>query len=243
MMSTLETQESGTAYDAWHAERDVDVEANSPWHLLVRDVLVPARDLEGRTVLEIGCGRGGFSCWLAKRANIREQVAMDYSQGAVDKARDYAAAVGLPSIVWEHGDIQNIARQDQTFDTVVSCETIEHVPDPARAVRELARILRPGGRLFLTTPNYMGTLGLYRGYLRMRGRVFTEVGQPINQFTMLPRTLYWLSRAGLRIATVDAVGHYLPFPGRPPIRVPVLDRLRPVSRWVALHSMVVAEKT
>src|SRR5262249_27760351 len=82
-------------------------------------------------------------------------------------------------------------------DTVISCETIEHVPDPSRAVAELAQVLKPGGRLFLTTPNYFGPFGLYRAYLRLRRRRFTEVGQPINQLTLLPRTLRWIRRAGL----------------------------------------------
>jgi 2-polyprenyl-3-methyl-5-hydroxy-6-metoxy-1,4-benzoquinol methylase len=242
-MSVANNPSPAEAYDTWHSALDVDVGADSPWHRLVKGVLIPTRDLEGREVLEIGCGRGGFSCWLAARANIRQQIAMDYSQGAIDKARAYAAGVGLGSIVWEHGDIQNIARPDGVFDTVISCETIEHVPDPARAVRELARVLRPGGRLFLTTPNYMGTLGLYRAYLRLRGRVFTEVGQPINQLTLLPRTMMWLRQAGLHVETIDAVGHYLPFPGRSPIHLPAaLDRIGWVSRWAALHSMFVAER-
>ena len=85
------------------------------------------------------------------------------------------------------GDIQHIAHPDASFDTVISCETIEHVPDAALAVRELSRVLTPGGRLFLTTPNYLGATGLYGGYLR-------------------------------------------------------LERARMLTRWIALHSLVVAQK-
>jgi ubiquinone/menaquinone biosynthesis C-methylase UbiE len=231
-----------SAYDRWHAGLDVDVEANDPWHALVRRHLRPSHDIAGRRVLEIGCGRGGFSCWLARQAETQEQVGMDFSDTAVAKARTHASQIGLHAIRWETGDIQAIARPDATFDTVVSCETIEHVHDPRRAVRELARVLRRGGRLFLTTPNYLGPLGLYRGYLRLRGRRYTEAGQPINQFTILPRTVRWVKQAGLRVTALDATGHYLPFPGRAPIRLETLDRLGPVTRWFALHSLVVAEK-
>jgi SAM-dependent methyltransferase len=116
------------------------------------------------------------------------------------------------------------------------------VPNPPLAVRELARVLRPGGRLFLTTPNYIGTMGLYRGYLRLRGRPFSEIGQPINQFTMLPRTIRWMNRAGLAVLATDAIGHYLPFPRRPPIRLTWLDAPRPLMQWLALHSFVLARK-
>ncbi len=238
----METAEARRAYDEWHDERDVDVSADSLWHSLVRAHLDLSRDVDGRDVLEIGCGRGGFSCWMATHGHANRQVAIDYSETAVQKAREYAESRGLATIRWQVGDIQSIAYPDAAFDTVVSCETIEHVPTPRQAVQELFRVLKPGGRLFLTTPNYFGTLGLYRGYLRARGRKFTEVGQPINQFTMIPRTLLWLRSTGFRVRGMDGIGHYVPFPGRPPIRLVALDGARAFTRWLALHSFFLAEK-
>jgi SAM-dependent methyltransferase len=170
-------------------------------------------------------------------------VAVDWSPVALDKAREHAAATGVTGISWEVGDIQAIAHGDAEFDTVISCETIEHVPNPRAAIAELARVLRSGGRLFLTAPNYAGPMGMYRAYLRLRGRRFTEVGQPINQFTGLPRTVLWVRRTGLRIEHVAARGHYLPWPGHPPRRLLALDRILPgILKWVALHSLVVARK-
>ena len=139
-------------------------------------------------------------------------------------------------------DIQTLPHANAVFDTVISCETIEHVADPRQAIAEMTRLLRPGGKLLLTTPNYLGPMGLYRAYLRLRGRPYTEVGQPINQLTLLPLTMAWVRRAGLRVLTHDGIGHYLPFPGRPPIELNQLDSPRPVMRWFALHSLIVAEK-
>jgi len=233
---------SATSYDAWHASLEVNAGADDPWYQLVRRQLDLPRDVAGRRILEIGAGRGGFACWLATRSPApAEIVAVDYSGVAVEKGRAYSKAEGIGGITWETGDIQAIAHADASFDTVVSCETIEHVPDPAKAVSELARVLKPGGRLFLTTPNYLGSLGLYRAYLRLRGRRFTEVGQPINQLTLLPRTLYWVRRAGLSSERIAGEGHYLLAPGNPPRRIRWLDF--DLLKWFALHVVIVARKS
>jgi 2-polyprenyl-3-methyl-5-hydroxy-6-metoxy-1,4-benzoquinol methylase len=231
------------AYEEWHRQLDVDAEANAPWHLLVREYLDVSRDLVDKRVLEIGCGRGGFSCWLSGQGGPTAGiVAADFSSTAVEKGAAFAAQRGITGVTWEVGDIQRIAHASESFDTVISCETIEHVPDPALAVRELARVLRPGGRLFLTTPNYIGTTGLYRGYLRLTGRRFREEGQPINNFNMLPRTIRWVKRAGLRVRTVTGSGHYVQIPGRNPVRLRAMDRARFLTRWAALHSFVLAQR-
>lgn len=235
-----EPAEAREAYDAWHDALGVDEDVATPWHLMVRGALRAERDLADRELLEIGCGRGGFACWLATQpAPPRLVHAADFSPSAVEKGRAHAAARGIARVRWRVEDIQAIRAPDASFDTVISCETIEHVPDPALAVRELARVLKPGGRLFLTTPNYLGPMGLYRGYMRLTGRRYTEEGQPINNFVMLPRTVAWVRAAGLRVERVQAVGHYLLVPGRRPHALPALDRLGWLTRWAGLHSMVV----
>lgn len=238
------TAAASAAYDEWHARHDVDAEADAPWHQLVKARLRPDRDVGGRRVLEIGCGRGGFACWLASRpAPPREVVAADFSPVAVATARRFAAARGVAGVRHEVADIQQLAQfADGEFDTVVSCETIEHVPDPPLAVRQLARVLKAGGRLFVTTPNYLSTIGLYRAYCRVRGRRFDEGGQPICQLTLLPRTRAWVRAAGLRVVETTSTGQYLPVPGRPPVLLRFLERPRAVARWFGLHSLVVGEK-
>ena len=75
--------------------------------------------------------------------------------------------------------------------------------------------------------------------MRLTGRRFTEEGQPINHFLLAPLVRHWVRTAGLRIVADAAAGHYLPFPGRPPILL--IER----SRWLdpfGLHALTVAEK-
>ena len=153
-------------YDRWHDRLEVDAESSAPWHLLIKSRIDPIRDIDGKRILEIGCGRGGFSFWLATRTPSPAQVVgADFSSKAVNKARQFAENRGVSNISWSVADIQALNQfGGGEFDTVVSCETIEHVPDPPLAVKQLARVLKPGGRLFLTTPNYFSTTGVYRAY-------------------------------------------------------------------------------
>jgi SAM-dependent methyltransferase len=229
-------------YESWHPTVESDVcSGDPPWHTLVSRHLTQD-DLADRCVLEIGCGRGELVQRLVQGAiGPRRLVAADFAQSAVHFGRRRLQAALNHRVSWAVASIQEIPVADATFDTVISCETIEHVVDPARALDEIYRVLRPGGRLLLTTPNYLGPMGLYRGYLRARGRRYTEGGQPICHLTSLPRTIVWIRRAGLTVRVVDAIGHYLPWPGRLPLSSSLLDSIRPL-RWFALHSLVVAEK-
>jgi ubiquinone/menaquinone biosynthesis C-methylase UbiE len=228
------------AYDAWHGHVSGTDALDTPWHRLVREALDSDRDVHGRRVLEIACGRGEFAAWCAAHGSPSLFVAADFSMSAVRLARARVSA-GTPHgpLRFMQADAQALAVPSSSMDTVISCETIEHVPDPRAAIRELARVLRPGGRLFLTTPNYLGPMGAYRGYLRLTGRKYTEEGQPINHFLIATAVRRWVRRAGLRIVHAESVGHYLPFPGRAPLLL--AERTRLLSLF-GLHALTVAEK-
>jgi ubiquinone/menaquinone biosynthesis C-methylase UbiE len=231
------------AYDAWHAAWAEPLAADDPWHAWVLAALDPARDLAGRRVLEAGCGRGGCAVAVAA-ARPATLVATDLSAVALGVGARAARERGAAVTGWPAADLARLPFADGAFDTVVCCETIEHVLDPAGAVGELARVLAPGGRLVLTAPSYLNATGLYRGWLRLVGRRYDEGGQPVATFTTLPRTLRWVRDAGLVEERVDGSGHYLPWPGRAPVRVDALDAAwaRPVLRWLALHTGVVARR-
>lgn len=197
----------------------------------------------GSQALEIGCGLGELATYLASLSPSR-LVAADFSAVAIRKARASAHHLGLDNVEFAVEDIERLSFADETFDVVVSCETVEHVPDPELAVHELARVLKPGGRLFLTTPNYLSITGLHRAYRRLTGHPYTEGGQPHNNVTMLPRTRRWVRRAGLRVLAIDGTGHYLPVPRRTegPLEVRMPAPLHRLLRGFAMHSLIMASK-
>src|SRR6185295_359230 len=78
------------AYEDWHARYEIGGGVDTPWHQMVIKYLQPNRDLIGKRVLEIGCGLGGFACWLAKQPERPDQiVAADFAATAVRKGRAF----------------------------------------------------------------------------------------------------------------------------------------------------------
>jgi 2-polyprenyl-3-methyl-5-hydroxy-6-metoxy-1,4-benzoquinol methylase len=193
--------------------------------------------LRGARVLEIGCGGGGFSRWLAE-AGAGSVIGADFAPVAIEKAR---RAPVPPNLSFEVQDIEAMPYDNASFDLVVSCETIEHVPRPDHAVTELGRVLAPGGTLLLTCPNYLNLLGLHRLYRNATGRPWSEAGQPINNFTTYPRTRLWVRRAGLSVVATDGDGFFVPVPRRRTgawvePREEVRKRLTPVATRMLLRA-------
>ncbi|HAZ62178.1 MAG TPA: hypothetical protein DCZ72_00990 [Armatimonadetes bacterium] len=119
-----------------------------PFWVWVFDRMDLAPDAE---ILEVGGGVGGF--WLANAERIPPgwRVTMsDLSAGMVEAARTNLA--GLPQIVdYLEADVRALPFPDASFDAVMANFMLYHLPDRRPAIAELARVLRPGGRLFAAT--------------------------------------------------------------------------------------------
>jgi SAM-dependent methyltransferase len=103
-------------------------------------------------------------------------VGADFSYSALKIAQK-----GVTSASLAQADATKLPFLAESFDIVVSCETIEHLPDPLSGLSEMARVCRPGGLLYLTTPNYFNLMGLYRVYDSVLGRPQrSEESQPYD---------------------------------------------------------------
>ncbi len=108
------------------------------------ETLIP-RHRRFERALEVGCGTGAISRMLQTRVD---------SLMVCDLSDKLARAVGQQlGCSWAVQDASAMSFADEGFDLVVSSEVIEHTPEPWCAVAEMARVLRPGGVLVLTTPN------------------------------------------------------------------------------------------
>jgi len=98
-------------------------------------------------VLEVGCGAGWM--WLEAAARLPGDLDLtltDISEGMVTEAVGRVGAIGrYPRTLGRVADVQDLPFRDAAFDVVVANYVLHHVPDTARAVTELARVLRPGG--------------------------------------------------------------------------------------------------
>ena len=125
-----------------------------PLHLLnpVRLQFIAARaTLAGARVLDVGCG-GGLLTEVLARAGA-EVTGIDMAPGMIEVARLHAAESAL-RIDYRMAAAEDVAHATaEAFDIVTCMEMLEHVPDPAAMTATLARLLRPGGALFISTLN------------------------------------------------------------------------------------------
>ncbi len=136
----------------------------------------------GGAVLEVGCGTGGLVVAAARTG--RAVVGVDIASRWLVVARRRLADQGLraPLVAAE---AERLPWPDATFDALAADSVLEHLDDPARALREWRRVLRPGGTLVVWSPNrftlttdpHLGLWGVgwlprrwVPGYLRARGR-------------------------------------------------------------------------
>jgi ubiquinone/menaquinone biosynthesis C-methylase UbiE len=106
----------------------------------------------GAKILDVGCGTGASALPAAETVGAKGSViGIDLSARLLDRARSKAKARGITNVEFRAADMTSLGYPDGHFDAVVSVFSIFFVPDMEGLVRELWRMVRPGGKLAVTT--------------------------------------------------------------------------------------------
>ncbi|MBE9125916.1 MULTISPECIES: class I SAM-dependent methyltransferase [unclassified Coleofasciculus] len=167
-------------HDTWAAAIDVDgirvadyFEAcTAPEN---RFILQQMGDIRGKLLLDLGCGAGENSVYFAQKG--ARCVAADYSPGMVEVALKLAQGNGV-EIEGRTANAMALDFEENTFDFVYASNLLHHIPDPKMALREMHRVLKPGGKACFWDPlKHNPIINVYR---RMATEVRTDDEQPLD---------------------------------------------------------------
>ena len=179
----------GAAALASHATRTA---ANSAAYLL-------PHLLAGQSLLDVGCGPGTITLDLAATLSPGRVVGLDYTDAPLVAAREEAARRGDTTTQFVVGDVSALDLPDDSFDVVHAHQVLHHLPDPPAALREMARVTRPGGLLAVRDADY----DAMAWYPRLPGldtwrRLFTTVQRSHGaEADAARRHRRWFREAGL----------------------------------------------
>ena len=181
---------------------------------LVGRVLDAAAIADDDFVLDVGCGTGDATRRAARSARGVTALGIDLSRLMVDVATQAAASEGLGGVTFVAGDAQVHPFWEGAFDVVISHFGVMFFDDPAAAFANLARALRPGGRLAFAVPQAMERCAWYTAPLTaLTGRPPTPEERPSQMFSLAApdATADLLAGAGFTGVDLEPAPHALWF--------------------------------
>lgn len=179
----------------------------------------------GSRILDAGAGELQYKLWCAHL----NYVSQDFAQ--YDGNGD---SVGLQTHQWDNSqldiisDITAIPEPDESFDAIMCIEVLEHLPDPIKALRELARLLKFGGLLIITAPfcslTHFSPYFFHTGY----SRYFYD---------------HWLAQLGLTVEEMQWNGNYFEYMAQELRRLPAIGEEYSKEslsshEWAALNTLL-----
>jgi ubiquinone/menaquinone biosynthesis C-methylase UbiE len=156
-------------------ERFREFRYRSEWHI---PLLIPFADAKGKKVLEIGLGNGADGVMFA--LNGADYTGVDLTETALNATRRHFAFMGLKG-TFQRESAEQLSFPGETFDWVYSHGVLHHTPDTQRAIDEVRRILKPGGRaiIMLYHKHSFNYFVRIMGYMRSRLliRILSRMGR------------------------------------------------------------------
>jgi arsenite methyltransferase len=121
---------------------------------MVRSLWPHGRPRPETKLLELGCGPGFYSCGLARRFPEIFVLGIDRSPSQLLWARDKSISQGIKNCRFESDNVLDLSHPDDSFDVLIASRLFTVLPDRARAVAEMYRVLRPRGRCFIAEPRF-----------------------------------------------------------------------------------------
>lgn len=118
--------------------------------LTIGNLISKITNIDGKTILDAGCGMGGISIAMAKMKG--RVFSLDFNAKFIPIAKTRALEEKVDA-VFIRGSNEKLPFMDNFFDIIICNDVIEHVPEPMNMISEFDRALKPGGLLYLTTHN------------------------------------------------------------------------------------------
>jgi ubiquinone/menaquinone biosynthesis C-methylase UbiE len=142
---------------------------HDPWYQLIMKMFGEHFQFQGKRILEVGCGLGGFCIKLAEKGAV--PIGLDVSRNAVKKAKDLARRYDAKNQVeFIIGDAQFLPFKDGSCANVICSETLEHVEDYEQAFSEIVRTVENQGQICITLPNLLSTMFPVYIFLLLKGQ-------------------------------------------------------------------------
>jgi ubiquinone/menaquinone biosynthesis C-methylase UbiE len=108
----------------------------------------------GMSLLDVGCGPGNITADLASRLGEGSVVGVDVSQEVIERARSQYDATTHPNLSFRVANVYELDVAEKSFDVVYAHQVLQHLSRPVDALREIRRVLKPGGVLAVRDGDY-----------------------------------------------------------------------------------------
>lgn len=189
------------------------------FEMITKQILRCLPKERGLYVHETGAGTGEFTIPYFEKVMPGCKIhASDFSVGMVEVCKRR-----FPKHEHSVQDVENMTLKSNKFDVVISRQMLEHVPNPLKALKEMNRVLKPGGRVVLSTPSWFGLIGPLFFIKKATGTM-----QPIDNWWTPFKLKRYFKRAGftdIRFTSVCFLPYHSSLPQGVVPLIRVLDRI------------------